>query len=177
MSDFRSELNDPNLIRFFDYWRALCHGRPMPSRKDIDPLQMPAGFLPNVMLIDALHGPRRYRYRLVGTNVVGATGEDRTGRFFDEVRFFQSFPTVLQQYELVVESGQPLYSLEPFTNIYTGAVYEVDRLILPLSSDGQMVDLLMVLFEFKTGPYARNWAARQYYGRPIDSDHPREFSA
>lgn len=170
MSDFRSELNGTNLIRFFDYWSALCHGRPMPSRKDIDPLQMPAGFLPNVMLIDALHDPRRYRYRLVGTNVVGATGEDRTGRFFDEVRFFRSFPTVLQQYEMVVETGQPLYSLEPFTNTFTGVVYEVDRLMLPLSNGGQVADMIMVLFEFKTGPYAREWASRHYYGRSIVSE-------
>ena len=87
MGDFRGELGDPDLVRFYDYWLSLCRGRPMPSRKDIDPLQIPPAYLPNLMLIDVLHNPRRYKYRLIGTHVVAASGEDRTGRIFDNVDF------------------------------------------------------------------------------------------
>jgi hypothetical protein len=154
MADIRGELSDPDLIQFYDYWASLCGGRPMPARKDIDPLQMPRGCLPNLMLIEVCQKPRRYRYRLVGTHVVGASGDDRTGRFFDEVGFFRIHQVVIQQYNHVVDTGQPLYSLEPFTNLSTGSNYEVDRLMLPLSSDGQRVDILTVLFQFKTGPHA-----------------------
>jgi len=128
----------------------------MPSRKDIDPVQLPREYLPDLMLIDVLHDPRRYRYRLVGTNIVGATGEDRTGGFFQDVPFFQAYPAMLQQYENVVETGQPLHSLEPFTHFRSGAVYEVDRLLLPLSNDGQLVDMVLVFFRFKTGPHAKH---------------------
>jgi hypothetical protein len=49
-----------------------------------------------------------------------------------------------------------LHSLEPFTNFATGATYDVDRLLLPLSGDGRTVDMLMVLFHFKTGAHARS---------------------
>lgn len=148
MADFRGELNDPDLIRFYDYWASLCGGRPMPSRKDIDPLQIAPEYLPNLMLIEAFHDPRRYRYRLVGTNVVGASGDDRTGRFFDEADFFKIHPVVIQQYDHVDDAGPPLYSLEPFTNLRNGS-NDVDRLMLPLSSDGQRVDMLMVLFQLR----------------------------
>jgi hypothetical protein len=55
----------------------------------------------------------------------------------------------------VVETGKPLYSLESFTNLRTGSDYDVDRLLLPLSSDGQQVDVLMVFFKFKPGAPTR----------------------
>jgi len=156
MPDFREQLGDPDLTRFYDLWVSLRGDRPMPSRKDLDPLHIPSEFLPNLMLIDVLREPRRYRYRLIGTHVVTASGEDRTGKTFENVGFFKVHPGVSEQYDRVVESGQALHSLEPFTNFASGATYDVDRLLLPLSSDGRTVDMLIVLFHFKTGPFARS---------------------
>lgn len=153
MADFRGELKDPDLIQFYDYWDTLRGERAMPSRKDVDPVQIAARHLPNVMLIEVLQEPRRYRYRLVGTNVVLASGEDRTGRIFEQVGFFKIHPVVVQQYDTVVDTGRPMHSLEPFTNLRTGSEYDVDRLLLPLSSDGRQVDMLMVFFKFKSGPH------------------------
>ena len=157
MSEFRENLGDPDLIRFYDYWADLRGNRAMPSRGNLDPLQIAPEFLPNLMLIDVLHEPRRYRYRLIGTQVVAASGEDRTGRIFENVGFFKIHPAVIEQYGGVVDTGQPLHSLEPFTNFNSGATYDVDRLLLPLSSAGRVVDMLVVLFHFKTGPFARRF--------------------
>ena len=161
MADFRERLRDPDLIRFYDYWVSLRGDQAMPSRKDVDPPHIPPELLPNLMLIDVLHAPRRYRYRLIGTQVVAASGEDRTGQTFENVEFFKANPVVLEQYNCVAEHGRPLHSLEPFTNFATGATYDVDRLLLPLSSDGRTVDMLMVLFHFKTGAYAH------HLGKPV----------
>jgi len=161
MVGFRDRLGDPNLVRFYDYWVSLRGDRAMPSRKDVDALHIPPEFLPNLMLIDVLHEPRRYRYRLIGTQVVAASGEDRTGQTFENVGFFKAHPVVLEQYNCVVEHGRPLHSLEPFTNFKTGGTYDVDRLLLPLSTDGRSVDTMMVLFHFKTGAYAR------HLGKPV----------
>src|SRR5262245_61261277 len=155
MAGLRDKLSDPDLVRFYDYWLTLRGERRMPSRSDIDPLQIPPGYLPDIMLIEVSHDPRRYRYRLVGTHVVTASGEDRTGRSFDDVSFFKTNPAVMQQFERVVNTAEPLYSLEPFTNFITGRQYEVDRIMLPLSSDGRAVDMVLVLFHFKSGPFAR----------------------
>jgi hypothetical protein len=104
--------------------------------------------------------PRRYRYRLIGTHVVTASGEDRTGRIFENVGFFKIHPVVVEQYNGVVDTARPFHSLEPFTNFISGATYEVDRLLLPLSSDGRLVDMIVVLFHFKTGPFARPLSKR-----------------
>jgi len=156
MPDFREQLGDHDLIRFYDFYVSLRGDRAMPSRKDLDPLHIPPEFLPNLMLIDVLQEPRRYRYRLIGTHVVTASGEDRTGRTFENVGFFKVHPIVVEQYDKVVDTGQPLHSLEPFTNFTSGVTYTVDRLLLPLSSDGCTVEMLIVLFHFKSGPFARS---------------------
>jgi hypothetical protein len=156
MPNFREQLGDPDLIRFYDVWVSLRGGRTMPSRKDLDPLNIPPEFLPNLMLIDVFSEPRRYRYRLVGTHVVAASGEDRTGRMFENVGFFRVHPIVVEQYDKVADTGEPLHSPEPFTNLISGSTYDVDRLLLPFSSDDRTVDMLIVLFHFRTGPFARS---------------------
>jgi hypothetical protein len=166
MAGFREQLSDPDLVRFYDYWATLRGARAMPSRRDIDPLQIPAGYLPDLMLIEVSHAPRSYRYRLIGTHVVTASGEDRTGRSFDDVSFFKTNPAVMQQFERVVNTAEPLFSLEPFTNFVTGRSYDVDRIMLPLSSDGRLVDTVLVLFLFKSGPFARRLGTPQSLRTP-----------
>jgi hypothetical protein len=121
---------------------------------NVSPAPLLARFGQHQWLIDYLHDQRRYRYRLVGSNIITATGENRTGRYFDEFGFFRDHPGMLAQYETVVSTRRPLYSLEPFTNFNSGSDYDVDRLILPLSEDDQFVDTFLVLFQFNSGPFA-----------------------
>lgn len=137
----------------YAYWQSLLNGRSMPARKDVDPVKLPR-HLPDLMLIDVLHDPRRFRYRLVGSRIVSASAEDRTGQFFDDVPFFQDNPDVIEHYNQVVENTAPHISLEPFLNFSNNMTYQAKRLLLPLASDGETVDMLMVYFRFTTGPYA-----------------------
>jgi len=153
MNEFRQRLIEPEIVDLFDYWCARRGARAMPSRKDVDPVQIPK-HLPNLMLVDVLRDPLRFRYRLVGTRVVAASTDDRTGQFFDQVRFFDANPAVAKHYEAVVANAEPHYSDEPFHNRQSDSIYRVQRLLLPLSSDGVSVDMILVYFHFKTGPYA-----------------------
>lgn len=59
----------------------------MPSRADIDPLDIPGEIWPHTMLLDVLwhDGLPRFRYRRVGNVVARALGQEPTGRFIDEV--------------------------------------------------------------------------------------------
>ena len=155
MNDLRAQLADPDMIALYDYWQQQRHGRRMPSRRDLDPVHLPRQ-LPNLMLIDIEREPFRFRYRLVGTRVVEASAEDRTGAYFDAVEFFAKNPVVMGQYKQVADEGVPRFSLEPFKNFVNGTTYQVERLILPLSTDGEAVDMLLVHFSFKTGPWKRS---------------------
>jgi hypothetical protein len=141
------------LNAIYDYWLAKRGRRRMPSRKDIDPTEIP-NLLPNLMLIDVSQDPIKFCYRLVGTRVVDATGENRAGKDFGSVDFIKTNPMVMLQCVTTATSGEPLHSLEPFYRRDTRQPYEVDRLLLPLSSDGIAVDMILVYFRFKTGAYA-----------------------
>jgi len=74
---------DPRLEQVYLYWRGKAAGRAMPSRADIDPIEIPK-LLPDVMLVER-HEDGRYRYRLIGTENTRAHGMNATGRFLDEV--------------------------------------------------------------------------------------------
>jgi hypothetical protein len=143
----------PKLNEIYGYWLAKRRQRRMPSRRDIDPTDIPK-LLPNIMLIDVARDPFRFRYRLIGTNVVDATGENRTGKDFNVVDFIAANPTVKQEYITVATTGEPLHSFEPFYRFDTRREYDVDRLLLPLSSDGVTVDMILVYFHFKTGTFS-----------------------
>ena len=153
MDELRARLTDPDMAALYEYWLKQRHRRRMPARRDIDPVELPRQ-LPNMMLIDVEQNPLRFRYRLVGTRVVGASGEDRTGSYFEAVEFFAKNPVVMTQYRRVVESGEPMFSLEPFKNYVNNTDYQVERLMLPLSSDDASVDMILVYFSFKSGPWA-----------------------
>jgi len=153
-AELRQRLGGEDQIALFEYWSERRNGRRMPSRADIDPAEL-GKLLPNLMLIEATDGAtRRYRYRLVGTRVVQATGEDRTGRHFDEVEFFHRFPDVLAQYGQIIETASPQFMPEPFCNETHGTTYEVERLMLPLGRNDAQVDMILVHFRFMSGPYS-----------------------
>jgi len=154
MSEFRLQLTEPPLLQIYDYWNSLRAGRRMPARKDVDPMQLPR-HLPDLMLIDVLNEPRRFRYRLIGSRIVEASAENRTGQFFDEIAFFRDNPSVMTDYASVADSAAPHLSLEPFLNYSNRMTYKARRLLLPLSNDDETVDMLLVYFYFTTGPYTR----------------------
>jgi hypothetical protein len=154
LDTLRAGIADPDMAALYDYWLARRGDRRMPSRRDIDPVDLPRQ-LPNLMLIDVEQPGPHLRYRLIGTRVVEASAENRTGEYFDNVAFFAKNPVVMQQYLRVVETGMPVLSLEPFKNFVSGSDYQAERLLLPLSSDGQTVDMLLVHFGFKSGPWGR----------------------
>lgn len=123
VADLRSRLQGPDQMAVLDYWCERRGARRMPARADIDPLAL-AKLMPNIMLVETGEASStRYRYRLVGTRVVQASGEDRTGRYFGEVAFFRRYPNELEHYAAVAGSARPFFTLEPFCNEEHGTTY------------------------------------------------------
>src|SRR5208337_886518 len=79
----QTSFTDARLEQAHSYWRAKAAGRLMPSRADLDPIDI-VKLLPDVMLVDRLDNGRD-RYRLIGTENANAHGLSATGRFLDEV--------------------------------------------------------------------------------------------
>lgn len=103
-ASIRPELTDPRLAALFAYWDGKRAGRAMPTRADIDPIEMQA-WLGNLLLIDVTDDGR-FVYRLYGTKFVDSFGLDMTGRSVDELPAEQR-ERVRSDYEAVRASGQP----------------------------------------------------------------------
>jgi hypothetical protein len=132
----------------YAYWRGKAAGRMLPSRADIDPIEI-ARLLPDVMLVERLDD-RRYRYRLIGTENQRAHGINATGRYLDEVLPGPEYRAhVLALYDKCVETRRALYSECLF---FSPARRDPERhtkvLFMPLSPDETTVNMIFVVQVF-----------------------------
>ncbi len=135
---------NPRLAALYAHWRRI---RPapdlLPGRRHFDPIDVP-GALASIWLLDVQREPLRFRYRLIGSNVVRMIGGDFTGQWFDEARpALGKVMPKLVRYRLMVETGRatwrrgaPLLALDPYWK-------STENVIMPLAADGRSVDMLM----------------------------------
>lgn len=145
---FLEETSD--LIReIFHYWNNRRGTRAMPSRRDFDPVDLPA-HLPGILLIDVEGvdeaGVGRYRYRVVGTAEVANRGHDPTGKPVVEGYFGPSKVDVLGDYEAVRLAHTFLYEPIQFVTEDHRTVDEYS-IVLPFSEDGRTVSQILVFSE------------------------------
>ncbi|HUL05827.1 MAG TPA: PAS domain-containing protein [Candidatus Acidoferrum sp.] len=147
--ELQAFLNRPEnaaFLEFYGYWRRKGAGRVMPGRADIDPLDIPR-LLPNVFLMDVVPGtPRRFRFRLVGTRIAELEGE-MTDRFLDEFVPGAAGTAMARHYD---ETAEGRISARHETLHWRKREYiNYDVLLLPLSSDGETVDMLFGLARYQ----------------------------
>lgn len=153
MKDVRALLDHPKLVRFYDYWQSkmLAKGGKLPSRQDIDPAEIP-DLLPNMFLVEVVRedGRLRYRHRLTGTEVVERAGRDPTGTFFEERFTDAELKRLTPIYDAAVASREPnLLRTDQDPPLVKSLEYVTySRLLLPLASDGETVDMLAGLYVF-----------------------------
>ena len=126
----------------FDYWDGKRGVRPMPARRDLDPVEMRA-FLPQVMLLEVLDGGRDFFCRVVGSDVRERIGFEMTGRLLSELNGEPAIVgSILEEYREVVRLRRPTSARHDFINRITGRPKVYERLIAPLSDDGIVVNML-----------------------------------
>ncbi len=139
--DFLAECHE-RVRAIYRYWDSKRKGRWMPSRADLDPLDIPR-FLPDICLIDVVPDDRKYVYRLIGTNEVTARGRDPTGLAVGEAYFGTSKEPVFLNYDRVTQSRAPLVDREPSIT-KDHRFIEHESIFLPLSDDGESVNMILV---------------------------------
>jgi hypothetical protein len=140
-ADLDGVTDDSDLKRLHRYWTERRGVRPFPARAEIDPVEF--GFaLGRVSLIDVVHRPRRFRYRLVSTQMTKHLGYEMTGKFLDELPETDVRAYAERFYAETVLRALPLYQREE--TVLDGRRWSHQALSLPLSSDGNTIDMLMV---------------------------------
>jgi hypothetical protein len=139
-------VHDPLLQRLHAYWLDRAAGRAMPSRAEIDPVEM--GFiLGHLLLVEVLREPLDFRIRLHGTELARRAGYELTGRMLSELPIGDFRSLARESFTTTVETGRPFHSRRERT--IAGRVHGYETLMLPLSSDGQSVDMLLVGLRYR----------------------------
>jgi len=148
------------VAQVFRYWDRARGARIMPSPSDIDFLEL-RPWLPGIVMIevagaDAAGEGRELIYRVVGERAIRLRGYDPTGMSVEKAAFGRSVPYVLGNYGVVIDLRIPLYGWNEGESD-DGKSFGSGTLLLPLSSDGQVVDWVVVYVE-DAAAYDWAWA-------------------
>lgn len=128
------------------HWLKMRGTRRMPSRRDLDPEDIP-GLLPNVVLMDVTADPLDFRYRLVGTTVDYHLHRPLTGLWVSELPHQRRGSVFWATMESVVRDRRPVLSNIPYVGPHKD-YKTIEDLIMPLSDDQQTVNMLFVTVAF-----------------------------
>jgi len=134
-------IEDEALVRLYAYWDGKRAGRRFPARADIHPLDF-AYLLGWVMLIDVAYQPLSFRFRLYGSELAGNMNFDLTGKDLAEHPDPEFRTRTARVWAEVVDGGQPTCS--KYDGWVDGRLMRYEALRLPLSSDGETIDMLLV---------------------------------
>lgn len=143
----------PKLLEGYAYWRAR-HGPDgrLPGRQAIDPIDLKA-ILPAICLYevhrDKHGGSMRFRYRVIGTQIVARMERDFTGSWLDEAhpKFVDS--SAYQEFVSVAAGHLPFAYYRGVPLFHTDKDYaSIERLLLPLARDGVTVDMMLTILFF-----------------------------
>jgi hypothetical protein len=135
------DIVNPRLQRLCAYWSEKRGGRAMPSRDDIDPVEL-AFIIGNLILVDVLDGdPPDFRIRLHGTVLSQRVGYELTGKMLADMPAPEFRARSRRSFLRVARTAQPLHARRD--RVMDGRVHRYEALILPLSRDGARVDMIL----------------------------------
>lgn len=141
----------PKIKALFDYWRSIHPEDGLPGRRHFDPMDIPQ-LLGNIWLLDVTRDPLRFRFRLVGTEIVKFTGRDPTGKWLDEVYPDYEKTEAYRFHRACTLHGAPAYRKSGVLSNPGRDYVEAERIYLPLAEDGKTVDILLIMTLYKGEP-------------------------
>lgn len=141
------DFEDQSLAPLLRYWEAKRRGDALPSRRDIDPIDVRA-HMGNLCLIEVEQAPLRMRYRLIGSNITEIMGRDSTGRYYDEIYRPELLSAITASFAWMIEHRRPLRS---FGQAFYAdkQFYDYEIVNLPLAEDGITVNMVLGKLVFR----------------------------
>jgi hypothetical protein len=140
MTDAPFVPQNPKLLEFYALWHAKCRGDSLPARADftLDDLRP---FIGRIAILDVIDGGSDFRFRLYGTQIAEEYQGEMTGKsvFAFRANFYQA---IVPGYQRAVETREPHYDVPEIDD--ERMYYKWERLVVPLASDGTIIDMIMV---------------------------------
>lgn len=137
-------IRSKSLRNLLSYWESKESflGR-LPTRADLQPDEM-VPFLPFVALVNVQHDASpRFKFRLVGTGIVGSMGRETTNRTVDESLFGTNAVLVEAFFNIPLDTRGPAYAAGKYTVAPSGRLLGFETLLLPLSGGSDRIDMLL----------------------------------
>lgn len=128
-----------------DWWCGVRREkRRLPLHGELRPEELPPSVLPHLLLNEVHDGGRRVRIRLVGSEHRRGDAEDRRGQWIgDFIAIPESRAFHERAYRTLHDARRPVWTEHRASTDLT--VFDVQRLLLPLSSDGETVAFALVV--------------------------------
>jgi len=141
-------LRDPELRELYDYWVSKRSDGRLPGRRDIDPLDVPRQ-LKNLAFLEVVGDAEDFVFVLAGSRIEEVHDRSLKGvSLADLQEAFEKSPNT-GDYVAAVRSGEPQYQQANLKE-YGKEHWACRRLILPLSSDGERIDCLLLVAVFSS---------------------------
>ncbi|MGE5147038.1 MAG: PAS domain-containing protein [Candidatus Eiseniibacteriota bacterium] len=140
------QIDDPLFLGLYRHWDAKRGNRLYPIWSSFDPLELqPWLGLMSVVEIEA--GTGRFKFRIFGQSSASLLNVEMNGRYADELPNYV-VDTVLKDYNALVAAGVPIYRVH---NVGGASIHAltVRRLLLPLSSNGDDLDMILGAMRFE----------------------------
>ena len=154
-----TELREPEFLQALVYWHECRKEKPLPSRTDIDPMRLHR-ILNKVLLIDVLAAAPFFRFKVVGTQIADWAHFDASGRGIDEIEAISYRNMLFATYSEVRGAKRPIAHRIRWDE--PNGVHRYKRLLLPLSGDGEHVNMILscsVIEQFQD--------AEQFWSQPV----------
>jgi hypothetical protein len=141
----------PTLLGLYEAWEARRVGAALPTWAAITEADLKRWYdnLVVIEVVDEVGGGDAYVYRHYGAKFVELFGKDLTGFTLDGLPEDQK-ALITFEYEYARSRRRPTWRV--YSGDFDGEIITWQRLILPVSSDGETIDLLLVgAYQVKKG--------------------------
>lgn len=140
---------DSKLVAAYNYWESKRRNGLLPSRKDIDVIDL-RPVIGKTHIVDvAQENPASFQFRLFGSSVPDVLNQS-PDKMVGDLMSKALQKSVIEDYTAVCFTGAPAY--HHVVAMMDFVVHSYARLILPLSDDGRKVDKLVVCVNARTFP-------------------------
>ncbi len=131
--------------RTYALWTSKLKDERLPGRRDFSPKELSASVLPTIMLVDVSNNPTYFTVRLAGTGIVQVMERDPTGM---DVGSLRGGDVLQARFTALLDAAQPYLALGRPTPWMHDKHPTYHVLALPLASDGENIDMLMLNLHF-----------------------------
>lgn len=140
------DIKSAELVDLLNYWKDLKGDQTIPLREQFNPTAVPQ-CLKYIVLLDVGELTPKYFIRLAGSAVNPAYLEPIAGRYLEHILSEKDLDDILPQYEHSIQFRVPTY-MQGSAEMPSSKKLSYERLILPVTSNGNRVDKLIVGIKF-----------------------------